>query len=116
MSKIGNWTFPVPPSLNRSYKCFRNRVVKSAEARKYQELIGETLADMKPTSKEVSLIVDVYRPRKSGDLDNYLKIFLDSLSGFVYTDDKLIKRIVASRWDDKLNPRVELEVSLYEGP
>jgi crossover junction endodeoxyribonuclease RusA len=102
------WIFPVPPSLNRMYKSWRGRMVKSAEAKAYQKLLGDMLASQVPTEKDVKISIKVYRPRKAGDLDNYLKTFLDSLTGYLYVDDKQIQMIVAERFDDKDNPRVEL--------
>ena len=56
----------------------------------------------------VALNLTVFRPRKSGDLDNYLKIMLDALQGFLYDNDSQIVEIHAYRQDDKDNPRVVL--------
>ncbi len=58
----------------------------------------------------VSVSLRVFRARKSGDLEGFMKVLLDSLEGIAYANDKQIKRIVAECFDDRDNPRVEVEV------
>ncbi len=58
----------------------------------------------------LSVTIHVYRPRRSGDLDNRQKAVLDSLNGILWRDDEQIVAIHAYRHDDKKNPRIELEV------
>lgn len=102
---------PIPVSANRYWRNFRGRMVISAEARAYKEeaawiakAAGATLLD-----GDVSITLRVFRPAKRGDLDNSIKVILDSLQGIVYANDSQIVRIVAERYDDKKNPRVEVE-------
>lgn len=65
----------------------------------------------KPFSATVSVNIDVYFPKKNRrDLDNVLKAVLDSLTGFLWDDDSQIEQIIAARYYDKENPRVEVEV------
>ena len=106
-------TLPYPPSSNRYWRVANNRTYKSAEAKQYQELVGWTVkaAGVQPLAGNVSIKVNIYRPRKSGDLDNRLKIVIDSLNGIAYEDDRQIVEIHARRFDDKNNPRVEIEVT-----
>jgi Holliday junction resolvase RusA-like endonuclease len=66
---------------------------------------------MEPLVGDVSVTLRVYRQAKRGDLDNSIKVSLDSLIGVAYADDSQIVRIVAERYDDKRNPRVEVEVT-----
>lgn len=56
--------------------------------------------------------VDVYYPNQRSDLDNCLKILLDCLQqvGAVKNDNKCT-RIVANKFLDKLNPRIEFTIS-----
>jgi Holliday junction resolvase RusA-like endonuclease len=66
---------------------------------------------MRPIQEgEVALLITVFRPRKTGDLDNHLKVLLDSLNGVAYKDDKQVAEIFISRFEDKENPRVEVRV------
>lgn len=105
-------TLPPAPSANRYWRNFRGRMVTSAEARAYKEQAAwiARAAGMEPVTGDVSVTMRVYRAAKRGDLDNSIKVSLDSLIGVAYTDDSQIVRIVAERYDDKANPRVEVEV------
>lgn len=59
--------------------------------------------------------VDVYYPDRRSDLDNSLKVLLDCLQTVkAITNDNLCARIVANRYIDKSNPRIEFV--LYEKP
>ncbi len=56
--------------------------------------------------------VDVFYPSQRSDLDNSLKIILDCLQGKVAAiknDNKCVK-IVAHKYLDKKNPRIEFEL------
>lgn len=118
------FTLPYPPSLNVYWRNFRGRMVLSAEAKKYKRQVKEIfdkrpiIIDVEelsespelPSKKAIGLKIDVYRPRKSGDLDNTLKAILDSLNGNLYEDDRQVIEIHAHRHDDKDSPRVEIGV------
>lgn len=57
------------------------------------------------------LHVDVYWPSMSHDLDNALKIILDCLQkGGAIKNDNRCTHIVARKFIDKRNPRVELKI------
>lgn len=104
-------TLPSPPSANRYWRNFRGRTVVSAEAKAYKEQVGwiARAAGAQLIDGNVALTVRWYRERKSGDLSNRLKILEDSLQGILFDNDSQIVRIVAERYDDKHNPRVEVE-------
>jgi len=102
-------TLPYPPSANRYWRMFRGRMVKSSQARSYQEEVKATVTgDLLPG--DVGLTLMVYRPKRIGDLDNTLKVLIDALKTIVYNDDSQVKEIHARLMDDKTNPRVEVEV------
>jgi Holliday junction resolvase RusA-like endonuclease len=61
-------------------------------------------------SGDLRLFVDLYRPRKSGDLSNRVKILEDSLQGFCFKNDSQIVELYCRRFDDKANPRVEVRI------
>jgi crossover junction endodeoxyribonuclease RusA len=105
-------TLPYPPSANRYWRSYRGRVVKSAEAKAYQQEAGwiAKLSGFDCTTRNVSITLRVYRPRKTGDLDNSLKILIDSMKGIIYEDDEQVVVIHAERYEDKNNPRVDLLV------
>jgi crossover junction endodeoxyribonuclease RusA len=104
-------TLPVPPSANRFYRKYRNRMVISDEGTQYKHAVAALGAKHTPLAGDVSVTWRWYRAQKSGDLDNRGKCLLDSLQGVLYLNDKQIVRLVAERYDDKHNPRVEVEVT-----
>lgn len=67
-----------------------------------------TASRLKPLEGDVSFTMRLYRPRKTGDVQNYSKVLLDSLEGFAYHNDKQIVEFHAFRHDDKENPRVHV--------
>lgn len=64
-----------------------------------------------PTLKPVSVSVDVYRARKIGDADGWTKVLLDALEGVCFENDKQVRALHVFVFDDKANPRVEVEVT-----
>jgi len=93
-------------------------MVVSSAAKKYRKSASELAhaAGLRPLAGPVVVRLAVYRPSRRGDLDNSLKIILDSLRGVAYHDDAQIVRIEASRFDAKHNPRVELQVEAVKTP
>lgn len=107
-----NLVLPMAPSANRYWRNYRGVTVVSEEARAYKKAVA-ALARMQhaqPLTGNIEIRVDVYRGRKSGDLDNRLKVTLDSLRGIAYGDDSQITEIVARRLDDKADPRIEVRI------
>lgn len=106
-------TLSYPPSANDYWRSVRGRVLVSREARAYRERARlEALSQRigRPLEGPVFVSVAVYRPRRIGDLDNRLKVMLDALRGVAYEDDDQVVEIHAMRFEDKANPRVEVEV------
>lgn len=105
-------TLDVPPSANKYYRHVDGRVLRSREANEYKQMVGWlcNTAGMTPIDGAVRLTLRVYRKRKQGDTDNYLKVCLDALQGFAYNNDSQIVEIHAYRYDDPSCPRVEVEV------
>ena len=109
---------PYPPSLNELYfhrvmgKPPKQFVQKgpTTEGRKFMAEVGAIVSNsgQKISVGGVILHVWLYRPRKAGDLDNFLKAILDGITGTGWTDDSQVVEIHAYRHDDKLNPRVEI--------
>jgi Holliday junction resolvase RusA-like endonuclease len=64
-----------------------------------------------PKPATVALRVDLYRPRRAGDIDGPLKTLLDVLQGIAFENDDQVARLEVYRHDDKGNPRVELDVT-----
>jgi len=107
-------TLPVPPSSNRWWRKWRGRMVKSTEAREYQENAA-TLAIMQripliEKPQEVTVTIRWYREALRGDLDKRYSIMLDALQGVAFENDSQIGEIHAYRELDRTNPRVEVVV------
>lgn len=105
-------TLDYPISANRYWRNFNGRMVRSAEATAYKEAAGWICrtAGLQPVAGDVRVWLSFYRPAKRGDLDNLLKVTIDSLIGFAYDDDSQIVEIHATRHEDKHAPRVEIVV------
>lgn len=123
MSERKRVVLPFPPSANRYWRVFRGHPVTSAEARQYKLLVARHAFDcgLRPLEGDVELELLFFRPALRGDLDNRLKVVLDTLSaskempnGIAYRDDAQVKRIIAEQDDDKEEPRVELWVQPYQ--
>ncbi len=108
---------PYPPSVNHLYATFQGRRITSAKGRKFKSDIAilAMRQGAKILSGELSVTFRVFRPRKSGDLDNRLKISQDALKGICFEDDRQIVEIHAFRFDDRLNPRIEIDIKKLEG-
>jgi crossover junction endodeoxyribonuclease RusA len=109
------FTLPEPPSANRWWRKFQNRMVLSAEARAYKTRVAVMLhAKAQPLTGPVALTLTWYRGRKAGDLDKRVGVLLDGLQGVLYANDAQIVALHAYRFDDKKNPRVEVTVTEVE--
>lgn len=51
-----------------------------------------------------------FKSKLRRDVDNYVKVVLDTLTGIVYHDDKQIQSIAATKAHDRDNPRIEIEI------
>lgn len=108
------FTLPVPPSANRWHRNVAGVVVKSKEARQYQEraailALSQGVRQIRRPAT-VGVTVTWYRGRKAGDLDKRLGIFLDSLQGVAYENDSQVVMIAATRVDGDASPRLEIVV------
>lgn len=99
------------------YRISGSRMYVSREGLKYKKAVEKICSTLriKPLDGLLSVSVDVYRPQRRGDLDNTFKCLFDSLNGFLWIDDKQIVEIHARRFDDKLKPRVEVEIRRHVG-
>jgi Holliday junction resolvase RusA-like endonuclease len=111
---------PYPPSVNSWWRFDRRGIAyTTTTARKYKntakllalaQLNAWSRGGHSPHHGPVELTVRVFRPRAQGDLDNTLKVLLDALNGIAYVDDSQVVALHAFRHDDKLKPRVEVEI------
>ncbi len=68
-----------PPTVNKAYRSYRWRVILSAEAKAFKH----TLSQRKPVEQvlgKIHLEIKLTFPdKRKRDLDNYLKVLLDSM-------------------------------------
>lgn len=112
---------PYPPATNnlyftriifpkeRSRKPYPLRVLTD-EGRQYKETVAQIADGLTPFMGDVCVTFKVFRPRRIGDLDGTFKVILDGLKGFAFGDDEQVCEIHAYRFEDKLRPRVEVEI------
>lgn len=107
---------PYPPSVNALYATFRGRRITSAKGRRFKSDVAilARRQGAKVLFGDLSVTFRVFRPKRCGDLDNRLKISQDALKGICFEDDKQIIEIHAFRYDDKANPRIEIDIKKVE--
>ena len=95
-----------PPSANRYWRCFRNRMVPSAAATAYKKHVKMVAQSEGVVLHNYSICVNIQllpkltaRGKASKvllDLDNCLKVALDALQGVIIENDNQVKEIHAS--------------------
>ena len=114
---------PEPPSANRWWRKWNNRMVLSKEARDYKKMVWADAFDLYncplprhtkdlpvfPTGN-VKVTLSWVRSRKAGDLDKRIGVVLDALQGVAYANDSQIVEIHASRFDNKANAGLRVTV------
>ena len=108
---------PYPPSANRYWRVYKGMTVVSSEATAYKREVKKLakLAALSPLRGDVALTLDVYRPRATGDLDNRIKVLVDSLNGIAWADDEQIVQIHAYRHEGRGAGRVEVTIEPVGG-
>lgn len=107
-------TLPYPPSVNHMYTHTSRGVYMSDAGKAFKWEAASCVSldvDPFPLPTQLAVTMRIYRPRKAGDIDNRVKIILDSMNGRLWIDDSQISELHVYRYDDKANPRIELEVA-----
>lgn len=110
---IISFTAPYPPTTNKIWRKFNGHMVLSQEARAYKATIEALARDVDNGFQSHDLVgvtLHVYRPRKTGDIDNVAKLILDGMQGVTYPNDNQVIELHIYRGDDKANPRIEVQV------
>jgi Holliday junction resolvase RusA-like endonuclease len=111
-----NLTLPYPPPTNNLYRTLILKGVpirvKTGRAKAFAKDVLKVcqVAGITPYIGEVGVSLNVYRPRRVGDLDGTFKAVFDALKNLAFVDDKQIVEIHARRHEDAKNPRVEIEI------
>lgn len=105
-------TLPYPPSINNLYFNRWGKRVLSDAGRRFKSDVAvlAILQGAKILTGDLSVTFRVFRPKKIGDLDNRLKISQDALKGICFEDDRQIIELHGFRFDDAMNPRIEIDL------
>jgi crossover junction endodeoxyribonuclease RusA len=112
---------PYPPSTNRVWRTANGRTYRDPRANAYAKEVWSIAKarGMKPITGPVRIIVqlfpqapkrDVGRPTRCIDLDNALKVVLDSLNGLAWQDDAQVTTIIARKMSPIQQAQVCVEV------
>ena len=114
-SRLRMFTLPYPPPLNNLHTVARGRKILTDKGRNYKDTASKMAIaqGVRPMAGDIHVTIQIYRPRKSGDLDNFFKAPFDAVKGIAWADDGQVKKITAELGDDKNNPRVEMMVEPY---
>jgi len=106
-------SLPEPPSANRYYRRAGAMIHRSAEAQRYIEQVQlrVRLAGARKISGAVELRFVWYRKKRTGDLDNRVKVLQDALKHGAFADDGKVRRLICEMSDDEpTRPRVEVVI------
>lgn len=102
-----------PVSINARYTISRGRNILTRDYRDAKEALQWEIASQwsgDPLTEEVTLNVFQYLPNANQDIDAYLKILFDAMTGIVYKDDKQITELSTLKFHDKQHPRIVIQV------
>lgn len=103
---------PVP--VNQRNTIIRGKIFLSKIYRETKEAIQWEIKSQykgEPQEGEVTLnIMFYYGDKRKRDIDAYLKILLDAMSGIVYADDSQINEMHLFKEVDVENPRTVIQV------
>ena len=113
----------IPVSLNRLYQpiCKRKAdgkvypsIIKSADAKKFTTIVHMEAMKQKCINiidADVKMMVDFcYKGKRSRDIDNVLKLLLDSLNGVMYKDDSQIVELTIRKHKDQVEDEIVVMV------
>jgi len=106
-------SLPEPPSANRYWRRAGTHLHRSSEADAYIEEVKARvrLAGVRQIAGAVELRFVWYRRKRTGDLDNRVKVLQDALKHGAFADDGKVRRLVCEMSDDEpLRARVDVVI------
>jgi Holliday junction resolvase RusA-like endonuclease len=101
------WWLPYPPSSNDFWGHTRTgQTYLKPKGRAYKEHVKALTFGAEMLTTFVRVELEVVRPRRSGDLDNFVPMVLDALQKRLWLNDSQIVELHAWRMDDADNPGV----------
>lgn len=90
----GVW--PFPPSMNHYWRRVGARTLVSRAGRGYKAAVLAIASGQEPLTGKVEVEMHLFSVGRF-DVDNYLKVFLDSAKGLLFGDDSQVDRIVIDK-------------------
>lgn len=112
MKTITLLTKPIP--VNRKYGVIRGRLLLTKDYRDTKDAMAweiRSQVKFEPLEGPVELnVMFYYGDNRKRDIDAYLKILLDAMSGIVYGDDCQIEAMHVYKDVDKEKPRTVIQI------
>jgi len=105
------------PSVNHYWKTHGHRRYLSIEGRMFKQLVAQQakIKQFELLEGDIEVVVHWFKKgKRKGDLDNILKVIMDSLNGIGYQDDRQVKSIIATLWEQSGNDGVEIQVLPFQ--
>lgn len=112
---------PYPPGVNKLYRVYQGRSIKSAVCREYHAGVAAAVwyhqryrhADLGPPMR---LVIDLYPPdARRRDVDGPVKCLMDAVFAGLGVDDSAVKVLhVEMHAPDRANPRAEVLIENLE--
>lgn len=104
-----------PLIANHKHFAFRGRLILTKKWRNTKESMCDEITSLWGNFAPIKGIVTLnlslyYGDNRKRDIDAYLKMLLDSMTGIVYEDDSQIDELHVFKFKDKENPRTEIIV------
>lgn len=88
-----------PISINAAYRFKNNNMYMTKEAKEFKKIINEKYKEYEKINGKVKLYVKFYfKDKRKRDVDNYLKLFIDSIKDILINDDSEIENIYAKKY------------------
>jgi crossover junction endodeoxyribonuclease RusA len=114
---VKEFTLPYPPSLNRAYRAVSGRVILSAIARDYIDVIAvstyaQGARSVNPIMGRIAVCMQIFPPdRRRRDIANCEKLLCDSLTkARVWDDDSQIDRLTLIRMPNVKDGKIIVQV------
>lgn len=114
-------TLPYPPSINRYWRMWRNRMVIGKEGREFRSNAIKAIHSRRHETfgdERISIRIYLYPPdKRRRDIDNPMKALIDALQhAKVFNDDSQVDELcILRRSVDRVNPRAEVEIAICKG-
>lgn len=112
MKTITLLTKPIP--VNQKYFVVKGRMLLSTKYRDTKQAMAWEIKSQVTTAPLVGSIemniMFYYGDKRKRDIDAYLKILLDAMSGIVYEDDSQIDAMHVFKEVDIINPRTIIQI------